>query len=97
MGTPRAVTFHSHGARIAGLLRLPEEAKAPVVVMCAGMTLTKEVWLPANADWLAAHGYATLSFDYRGSLARATLRSDFASTTQNSLASSFAFAITVTM
>ena len=50
---------------MAGVLRLPER-KAPVVVMCAGMTLTKEVWLPANADWLCAQGYATLSFDYRG-------------------------------
>lgn len=52
---------------MAGLLRLPEgKAPSAVIVMCAGMTLTKEVWLPANADWLCSQGYATLSFDYRG-------------------------------
>lgn len=63
----RAVTFHSHGAKVSGVLRLPQsKAPPPVVVMCAGMTLTKEVWLPANAEWLRARGYATLSFDYRG-------------------------------
>ncbi|MDP3153428.1 MAG: alpha/beta fold hydrolase [Archangium sp.] len=63
----RTVSFFSQGARVAGVLRLPEGvAKAPVVVMCAGMTLTKEVWLPANAAWLCSRGYATLSFDYRG-------------------------------
>ena len=63
----RTVSFFSQGARVAGVLRLPQGvAKPPVVVMCAGMTLTKEVWLPANADWLCARGSATLSFDYRG-------------------------------
>ena len=61
------VTFYSHGARVAGVLRLPPSGPpCAAVVMCAGMTLTKEVWLPANADWLCARGYATLSFDYRG-------------------------------
>jgi hypothetical protein len=63
----RAVSFFSHGTRISGVLRVPEgEGPFPAVVMCAGMTLTREVWLPANADWLRARGYATLSFDYRG-------------------------------
>ena len=61
------VTFFSHGLKLAGVLRLPEgKAPFPAVVMCAGMTLTKEVWLPPNAGWLCEHGYATLSFDYRG-------------------------------
>lgn len=64
---PREVSFFSHGARVAGVLRLPDgSARSPVIVMCAGMTLTKEVWLPANAEWLCAQGYATLNFDYRG-------------------------------
>ncbi len=63
----KPVSFSSQGARVAGVLRLPQRTTpSPVVVMCAGMTLTKEVWLPANADWLCAQGYATLSFDYRG-------------------------------
>lgn len=63
----RDVTFFSHGTRIAGLLRTPEGAGPfPTMVMCAGMTLTRDVWLQPNAEWLVAHGYATLSFDYRG-------------------------------
>ncbi len=65
----REVRFYSQGARVAGVLRLPDAdlgKPSPVVVMCAGMTLTKEVWLPSNAEWLCAQGYATLSFDYRG-------------------------------
>ena len=61
------VRFFSHGARIAGVLRVPAgKGPHPVVVMCTGMTLTKEVWLPANAEWLCERGYATLNFDYRG-------------------------------
>ena len=61
------VRFFSHGARIAGVLRLPAgNGPHPVVVMCTGMTLTKEVWLPANAEWLCERGHATLNFDYRG-------------------------------
>ncbi|MBL8920070.1 MAG: alpha/beta fold hydrolase [Myxococcaceae bacterium] len=63
----RPVVFFSHGARVAGVLRVPEgQGPFPAIVMCAGMTLTKEVWLPANAEWLCARGYATLNFDYRG-------------------------------
>ncbi|MFO0599200.1 MAG: alpha/beta fold hydrolase [Myxococcaceae bacterium] len=63
----RPVSFFSSGVRIAGLLRLPEgPGPFPAVVMCAGMTLTRDVWLQPNAEWLVARGFATLSFDYRG-------------------------------
>ncbi|MFT3709024.1 MAG: alpha/beta fold hydrolase [Archangium sp.] len=65
--TERVVAFFSSGVRVAGLLRLPEgPGPFPAVVMCAGMTLTRDVWLRPNAEWLVARGYATLSFDYRG-------------------------------
>ncbi|MBL8910588.1 MAG: alpha/beta fold hydrolase [Archangium sp.] len=61
------VSFFSHGARVSGLLRIPEgTGPFPAVVMCAGMTLTQDVWLQPNAEWLVARGFATLSFDYRG-------------------------------
>lgn len=68
MSSKRRVTFHSDGAALAGVLRLPEgasaEAPRPAVVFCAGMSLTKEVWLPAQAEALAAAGFVTLNFDY---------------------------------
>lgn len=61
------VTFFSQGTRVSALLRLPEgTGPFPAVVMCAGMTLTRDVWLQPNAEWLVARGFATLSFDYRG-------------------------------
>ncbi|MGV3621141.1 MAG: alpha/beta hydrolase [Archangium sp.] len=63
----RPVHFFSHGTRISGFLRLPADTGPfPTVILCAGMTLTGDVWLQPNAEWLVANGYATLSFDYRG-------------------------------
>lgn len=63
----RPITFFSHGTRISGVLRVPEgPGPFPAVVMCAGMTLTRDVWLQPNAEWLCARGFVTLSFDYRG-------------------------------
>ena len=62
------VTFISEGARVAGVLRLPATGAAPypVVIFCAGFSLTKEVWLPPYAEALNGLGWATLNFDYRG-------------------------------
>ncbi len=63
----RTVKFFSDGVEMAGDLREPEGAGPhPVVIFCAGMSLVKEVWLPAYADALVAAGYVTLNFDYRG-------------------------------
>ena len=63
----RAIHFFSNGVKVNGLLRLPEGAAPfPTIVLCAGMTLTRDVWLQPNAQWMVEHGYATLSFDYRG-------------------------------
>jgi pimeloyl-ACP methyl ester carboxylesterase len=65
----RHVGFFSDGARVAGVLRFPEGLapgeRRPAVVLCAGFSLVKEVWLPANARALNAAGYITLNFDYR--------------------------------
>lgn len=63
-----SVHFHSEGERLAGILRIPDGAAAPrpAIVFCAGMSLTKEVWLPDYAERLVEQGYITLNFDYRG-------------------------------
>jgi pimeloyl-ACP methyl ester carboxylesterase len=66
----RPVEFYSEGLKLAGVLRLPDDLKPgekrPAVICCQGFSLTKEVWLPANARALNAAGYVTLSLDYRG-------------------------------
>lgn len=61
-----AVTFFSEGTPCAGILRLPSGTPRGAIVFCAGMSLTKEVWLPAFAERLVEAGYATLNVDYRG-------------------------------
>lgn len=59
----RPITFFSHGVRLAGVLRVPEgPGPFPAVVMCAGMTLTRDVWLQPNAEWLCARGFVTRPF-----------------------------------
>ena len=61
------VRFMSEGSFCVGDLRLPEgPGPHPAVVVCCGMSLTKEVWMPPYAEALTAAGYATLCFDYRG-------------------------------
>jgi pimeloyl-ACP methyl ester carboxylesterase len=66
----RTITLHSAGARLAGVLRLPDGlppgARVPALVCCQGFSLVKEVWLPKNAEALNRAGYATLNIDYRG-------------------------------
>lgn len=64
---PIDVTFTSEGEKLAAHLRPPTTtSNRTLVVFAAGMTLTKEVWLPPWAVALNARGYTTLNFDYRG-------------------------------
>jgi uncharacterized protein len=67
--TPRRVEFPSGDGVCVGHLRIPEGLKTgerrPIIVYCAGMSLTKEVWLPSHAERMVAAGYITLNFDYR--------------------------------
>lgn len=61
------VRFVSEGAWCVGDLGLPDgDGPFPAVVFCAGMSLTRTVWLPAYARALNQAGFATLNFDYRG-------------------------------
>lgn len=67
MRPPLDVTFWCDGLRLAAHLRLPEgEGPHPAVVVCPGMSLTKEVWVPAYAEGLTAAGFVTLTPDWRG-------------------------------
>lgn len=69
MPEPTLHWFHSEGGRCAAHLRRPAGTPPaggwPVVLYCAGMSLTKEVWLPPHAERMVAAGFATLNFDYR--------------------------------
>ncbi len=60
------VTFYSDGLELVGELSgEPSEGRRPGIVMCTGMGLIKEVWLPEYARRLEEAGYVTLLFDYR--------------------------------
>lgn len=62
------VEFYGDLGKLVGLIRRPDAdlhpGPRPCVVFCAGMSLTKEVWLPPHAERLVAAGYVTLNFDY---------------------------------
>jgi alpha-beta hydrolase superfamily lysophospholipase len=61
------LTFYSDGLRlVADLRRLAGEGARPAVVVCPGMSLTKEVWVPTYAEALTAAGFVTLTPDWRG-------------------------------
>ena len=64
------VHFYSEGARLAGILYLPEgagaENKKAGIVLCHGFTGIKEFVLPEYAEAFAQAGFAALTFDYRG-------------------------------
>jgi alpha-beta hydrolase superfamily lysophospholipase len=63
----RTVTFFSEGQKLVGTLRVPEglTTPRPAVVCCQGFSLTRDVFLPRNAEALVAAGYVTLNLDYR--------------------------------
>lgn len=64
------VYFYSEGARLAGLLYLPEtlnnSAKSAGIVLCHGFTGVKESILPQYAEAFANAGFVSLTFDYHG-------------------------------
>ena len=64
------VHFYSEGARLAGILYLPDGAGGDPgragVVLCHGFTGIKELILPQYAEAFARAGFVALTFDYRG-------------------------------
>jgi dipeptidyl aminopeptidase/acylaminoacyl peptidase len=69
MDTER-VHFYSEGARLAGILYLPDKAGTEGgragIVLCHGFTGVKEFILPQYAEAFAEAGFVALTFDYRG-------------------------------
>ncbi len=64
---PENAFFESAGSKVAAHLYLPQkDTKVPGIVMCHGFAGVKELLLPNFAQRFAAHGYAVLTFDYRG-------------------------------
>ncbi len=64
----RATSFYSEGCKIAADLYLPDAGAQdmPAVVLAHGFSGVKELLLPAYGNRLAAAGFVTLAFDYRG-------------------------------
>lgn len=64
---PEQLFFKSEGSKIAAHLYFPENVNnAPCIIMCHGFAGVKELLLPNFAERFSAHGYAALTFDYRG-------------------------------
>ena len=70
MPTQRSLKFYSDGLELDGVLFLPDDyregQKMPGVVICHGFTQHKEIFSLAYGRSLSRHGFACLSFDYRG-------------------------------
>ncbi|WP_341660080.1 alpha/beta fold hydrolase [Vibrio sp.] len=64
----QTIGFKSHSSSISGHLFLPKNTTkpAPLIILCHGFCGVKELLLPAFAERFANHGYAALTFDYRG-------------------------------
>src|SRR5581483_4482791 len=66
----RPVRFFSDGLQLDGVLFLPDTYRdgdrLPGVVICHGFTQHKEIFSLAYGTSLCRHGFACLSFDYRG-------------------------------
>ncbi|MEN8905273.1 MAG: alpha/beta hydrolase [Clostridiales bacterium] len=66
----KKIEFYSEGCLIKGLLYLSdsysENEKYPLVILCHGFAGFKELFLPDFAKNFIQHGFAVLTFDYRG-------------------------------
>jgi pimeloyl-ACP methyl ester carboxylesterase len=67
----KPLTLHSNGQQIVGMLHAPVYTRAPLVIMCHGLTMNKlgtpwRLFVQA-ARFLCSRGFAVLRFDFRGS------------------------------
>jgi uncharacterized protein len=63
------VTFYSEGLKLGADIYLPPDeanGRRPGIVLCHGYTGTRRIHLPDYAKVLAAAGYVSLVFDYKG-------------------------------
>lgn len=65
------VTFKGHGKQIVGMLHLPSQKNAPVIIMCHGWSGSKigahnAFFVRASREF-SKSGFAVLRFDFRGS------------------------------
>lgn len=68
MSNPRVekITFDADGVRLAGVLRIPDDADGRAVALTGPFTGVKEQVTGTYADRLARSGIITLAFDHRG-------------------------------
>jgi len=66
----REVSFFSDGLKLSGVLVTPDmpdgDVLLPGVVICHGFSQHKEIFGLSYAEALSRHGFACLTFDYRG-------------------------------
>jgi len=64
----RKVVFENEGLSLAANLYVPRNVSGavPGIVLCHGFCGVKELLLPGFAAFFADHGFAALTFDYRG-------------------------------
>ena len=63
------VSFDSHGLKLSGVVRIPDNAKGkvPAFLLLHGFGSNKEAhWMYLTAELLAKWGYASIRFDMRG-------------------------------
>ena len=63
------VSFDSHGLKLSGVVRIPDNAKGkvPAFLLLHGFGSNKEAeWMKLTAELLAGWGYASMRFDFRG-------------------------------
>ena len=63
------VSFNSHGLKLSGVVRIPDNAKGkvPAFLLLHGFGSNKEAhWMYLTAELLAKWGYASIRFDMRG-------------------------------
>ena len=66
----RDVTFYSKGVKLVGKVHVPDDykqgTKLPCIIPCSGYTGIGDAYPTLLSRLFTKHGYATITFDYRG-------------------------------